>query len=101
MVNVVENLTNIGGRIIEREPHPTLPGYDLVSVTLDVIAPVPGVRSLIDAREGTTMTVAVRRELLGDAGPGYRIHCRAKRTAGGAMCEGHPAPENFGISAPE
>lgn len=70
----------------------------MVTLALDRAEAVPGKANLLQPLLGSTVEVAVRRALLGDAGPGARLRCRAKRTPDGAMCEPHPEPSDFEIS---
>ncbi len=92
MVQMVENLTRISGAVIARKPHASLGDYDVVTVRLDGAEPVPGKADLLSSHLGSTIDVSVRRALLGAAGPGMHLRCRAKRTLDGAMCEPHPDP---------
>ncbi len=98
MVQVIENLTKIAGAIVARRSHPTLDGYDVVTLQIERIEPVEGYRSLIAAQPASQVEVTVRRALLGTAAEGARIHFRAKRTPDGVMCEPHPEPEDFRIT---
>jgi hypothetical protein len=97
MVQAIENLTRIGGTIVARLRNPTLAGSDVVTVDVDRTGPVPGKADLIGQLRGTRVEVSVRRELLGQAGTGTRLRCRAKRTPDGAMCEKEPGPGEFGL----
>jgi hypothetical protein len=97
MVQMVENLAQISGTVIARKPHATLSEYDVVALKLDAVEPVPGKTDLLSAQLGRTIEVSVRRTLLGNAGPGMHLRCRAKRTADGAMCEPHPDPGGMEI----
>jgi hypothetical protein len=99
VVAPIENLTRIRGTITSRRPHPSLPGWDVVTVDVDAAEPVPGMRDLLASRAGSGFEVAVPRALLGSAGPGAQVSCRAKLTPNGAMCEPHPKPGDFSVSA--
>jgi hypothetical protein len=68
-----------------------------VRLELERAGAVPGKANLLESQQGAAIDVSVRRELLGNAAPGARLRCRAKRTPDGAMCEAHPAPSDFEI----
>src|SRR5260370_39531611 len=97
MVQMVENLTQISGTVIARKRHATLSEYDVVELKLDTAEPVAGKTDLLSSQLGRTIEVSIRRDLLGNAGPGVHLRCRAKRTADGAMCEPHPEPGGMEI----
>jgi hypothetical protein len=97
MVQAIENLSTITGKIVSRRPHPRLEGYDLVELELERVEAVAGKANLLESQQGATIQVAVRRELLGNAAPDARLRCRAKRTPDGAICEARPDPEDFSI----
>ena len=97
MVQAVENLTLIDGRIVGRTPHPSLPDYDIVTVDLERTEEVPGKANMLESMRGKPVGVAVRRALLADAAAGMRLRCRAKRTLDGAMCETDPAQGDFAV----
>src|SRR5262245_39772940 len=99
MSQSIDNLTRIDGHILTREPHPSLGDYDLLNVRVDSAAPVDGRADLLSSKVGQTLDLSVRRELLGSAVAGNAIHCRAKRTPDGAMCEPHPEAGDFRIDA--
>ena len=98
MVQSVENLSQISGRILERRPHATLADYDVVSLQVEAAAPVPGKANLLESVVGTVTQVSVRRALLGNVSKGGKLRCRARRTMDGAMCEPHPNPADFVVS---
>jgi hypothetical protein len=60
---------------------------------------VEGKADLLVSQRGLKIDLAVRRELLGAAGPGAKLECRAKRTPAGAMCEAHPKPGDFKVTS--
>jgi hypothetical protein len=97
VVQMVENQTVISGTVVARKPHATLGDYDVVTVRLEGAEPVPGKADLLGAQMGKTLEVSVRRALLGNAGPGTHLRCKAKRTLDGAMCEPHPASGDLEI----
>ena len=97
MVQVVENLTLIRGRILARKAHPSLDHYDLVSVSVEQAEPVEGKADLLSRLIGTQTELAVRSELLGSAQPGDELRCHAKATVNGAMCLPHPGAREFSV----
>jgi hypothetical protein len=101
MVQGIDNLTSILGTILSLAAHPTLPGYEMVTLRLEEARPVEGRADLISNELGKPLLVAVRRELLGGAPPGARLRCRAKRTPDGAMCEPHPEAGGFAVLPPD
>lgn len=94
MVAAAPNLTRVTGTISGRRPHPALEGWDLVALAVEGTEPVPGRADLVSRRlrPGAPLEVAVRRELLGDAGPGWRVVARVRGTAGDVLAERAPAP---------
>jgi len=98
VVAPIENLTTVRGTITARRAHPRLSGWDLVTLVVEHIEPVPGTPDLLSPWIQGDLELAVRRELLGEAPPGARLSCRAKVTPQGAMCEPHPHAEDFTIS---
>jgi hypothetical protein len=99
MVQGIDNLTQIDGQIMERSPHSSLGEYDVVQVRIDAAVPVEGRADLLSQFVGQVIGLTVRRELLGAVSAGDRIHCRAKRTPDGAMCEPHPETGDFRVEA--
>lgn len=98
MVSPPPNLTRLSGSILGRRPHPTLPGWDVVVLAVETSSPVPGLRDLAGPRLRTPpgegppagpphVEVAVRRDLLGAAGPGWHLTCRVKVTPDGLMAD--------------
>ena len=98
MVQAIDNLTTLTGQVRARARHPTLEAYDTVTLFVERAEPVPGRADLLQSEVGKEIPVAVRRELLGDSGPGARLRCRANRTPNGVMCEPHPAPADFALT---
>jgi hypothetical protein len=72
----------------------------VVTLEVDEVASVPGFRDLLsgnlkpDASDFglPQLPVAVSRDLLGDALPGWHLRLRVKQTPNGPMAERHPAP---------
>jgi hypothetical protein len=106
------NLTVLSGTILERRPHQTMPDWDVVVLAVDATSPVPGMRDLVGPNLARTAggagsresppeaVVAVRRELLGEAAPGWHLTCRVKLTPGGPLAEPHPAEADFRLAPP-
>src|SRR6478672_127200 len=98
MVAPPPNLTVVTGTVLDRRPSETLPDWDAVTLAVDDVAAVPGLRDLVrphapeEPPARPELVVAVRRELLDGAAPGWRLRCRVRLTPHGAMAEPHPAP---------
>jgi hypothetical protein len=97
MSQAVENLTQLIGTIVARQPHPRLGDYDIVTLDVERAEAVEGKANLLATAAGDRIDVATRRALLGAAAVGAKVHLRAKRTLDGAMSEPHPEPGNFRI----
>ena len=97
MPQAVENLTQLVGTIVARQPHPRLGDYDVVTLDVERAEPVEGKANLLATAAGTRIDVTMRRALLGAAGAGAKVHLRAKRTLDGAMSEPHPEAGHFRI----
>ena len=97
MVQGIENLTQLVGTIVSRQPHPQLGEYDIVTLDIERTEPVEGKTNLLGEQSGSRIDVTTRRLLLGEAATGVRIHFRAKRTLNGVMCEPHPEPDDFRV----
>src|SRR3954466_8273517 len=100
MVQAVENLTTIVGTILGLASHPTLPGYEVVTLRLEEARPVEGRADLISGQLGKEMRVVVRGERLGGGRRGGRLRGRARGTPAGGMCEPHPRDGGFAIRPP-
>jgi hypothetical protein len=97
MVSAIENLTRIDGTISGRSPHPELAGWDLVTVVVDHAEGVVGKADLVSARTAEPLRVAVRRELLGDAGAGWRLSGRVRLTQNGLRAEPYPQETDWRV----
>jgi hypothetical protein len=106
VVSAAPNLTRVTGTVLARRPHPTLADRDVVVLAVDDTQDVPGLRDLVgpavargepgeDGRR--RVEVAVRRELLGAAAPGWRLTCRVRFTPNGLMAEPHPDADAFAV----
>jgi hypothetical protein len=102
VVAAAPNLTRLSGTITSRRPHPRLSGWDEVTLAVARADAVPGRADLLSARArgARELPVAVRRDLLGDASPGWRLVVRARMTVNGAVAEGYPKKEDFRLAAP-
>ena len=101
-MQVVENLTELTGGIQGRRPHPSLDGFDVVTLRAEQARAVPGYADLLSARVPGELEVLVRRELLGDAAAGTVLRCRAALTSRAeVMAEPHPAPGDFQVLPPD
>ena len=99
MSQMIENLTQLVGTIVARQPYPRLADYDLVTLDIGHAEPVEGKANLLADTPGSRVEVAIRRALLGAAGDGLNVHFRAKRTIDGIMAEPHPEAGNFRIES--
>jgi len=97
VVAPVENLTRLAGTVTARGPHPTLPDWDLVTLSVEQAQSGPGRADLLSKQAARPVQLAVRRDLLGAAGPGWRLAARAKLTQNGPLAESHPAPGDFRV----
>ncbi len=80
-MQVIENRSDVTGRVTGVSPHPTLPDHSLLTVQLDDVAPVEGFANLFDAARGKTIDVAVSRERAKQLGlrPGDSVVARIRR----------------------
>ncbi|HEV7657864.1 MAG TPA: hypothetical protein VGP36_24445 [Mycobacteriales bacterium] len=99
MSQAIENLTRLTARLLDRQPHPTLPGWDSVRLTLLEAEPVPDRADLLSQYIGTDLDVAVPTGLLADAPPGATLRFRARLTTNGILAE--RAPEEFSVQPPQ
>lgn len=109
VVPAVPNLARLHGRVTGRRPHPRLDDWDVVTVAAESVEPVPGLADLVSPRLAAAaappggsgppeVEVAVRRALLGSAGPGAALDCRVKATPAGLQAEKTPRPGDFAVS---
>jgi hypothetical protein len=104
VVSAAPNLTRVSGTILDRRPHPTLDGWDVVSLAVESTAPVEGLRDLVGprlAKGPSELEVAVPSELLGPAGRGWHVAVRVKLTPDGPMARPHPRAGEFSVEGPE
>jgi hypothetical protein len=98
VVAPIENLTRVTGTIKARSSHPSLAGWDVVTLAVSGTEPVDGTADLLTDQIHGEAELAVRHDLLPDEAIGSRVSCRAKLTPAGAMCEAYPSPEDFTVS---
>ena len=53
-----------------------------------------------DPEAAGRLELAVRRELLDAAAPGWRLRCRVRLTPNGVLAEPHPAPADLLLEPP-
>ena len=87
MVSAPDNLTRLGGSLVERRPHPHLPDWELVLLDVQEAEPVSGRADLLSRRLGERLEVAVPASVLGGAAPLDHLDVRARLTARGVMAE--------------
>ncbi|MEU9095421.1 hypothetical protein ACIOEW_21055 [Streptomyces sp. NPDC087901] len=93
MVQVIENRTALKVRLLSKEAHPRLAGWDQVGVQVLDARAIPGFTDLLSRHVGQRLEVAVRTELLADAEPGDTIRMRARVTGPGQVAaESRPEP---------
>jgi hypothetical protein len=90
VVQGVENLTRLSGRMVAREPDPRRADWDVVVVHVTDAGPVADRLDLLSGRVGEDLSVSFRRELLADVLPGARLTFRAHVVLGGAIAEPYP-----------
>ena len=87
MVSAPDNLTRLGGPLVERRPHPQLPDWELVLLDVQEVEPVPGRADLLSRRLGERLEVAVPCAVLGAAAPHDHLDVRCRLTPRGVMAE--------------
>ena len=90
MVQGIENLTRLDGRLVSREPDPRRADWDVAVIRVEQAGPVAGKADLLSRRVGDDVAVAFRRELLAGAAPGARLTFRAHLVPEGAIAEPYP-----------
>jgi hypothetical protein len=90
VVQGVENLTRLTGRLLAREPDPRRADWDVVVVRVAAADPVAGKADLLSGRVGEDLAVGFRRALLAGAQPGARLAFRARLVPDGALAEPYP-----------
>jgi len=89
VVSAPDNLTRLGGPLVQRRTHPQLPGWELVLLDVQEVEPVAGRADLLSRRLGERLEVAVPGAVLGAAAPPDRLDVRARLTPRGVMAEPH------------
>ncbi|MBL3670091.1 hypothetical protein JL475_29745 [Streptomyces sp. M2CJ-2] len=96
MVQVIENRTALTVRLLSKDTHPRLAGWDQAGVQVLEARAVPGFADLLSRHVGQRIELAVRTELLADVEPGDTIRLRARVTGPGqVVAESRPAPGDF------
>jgi len=62
MVQVIENRSQVRGRVMSIAPHPSLNGYAVVDIAVSDVAPVSGYANLFNDHVGKTVGVNVRSD---------------------------------------
>src|SRR6266404_4679308 len=80
-VQVIENRSDVSGRVTDVLPHPTLPNHSLVRMQVQDVAPVEGFANLFDSFRGQTIDVALGGERARklELRPGDSISARIRR----------------------
>ncbi|WP_246212238.1 hypothetical protein [Streptomyces abyssomicinicus] len=95
---MIENRTALTVRLLSREVHPRLAGWDRVVTRVLAAGPVPGFADLLSRHVGERLELAVRGELLADARPGDTIRLRARVTGPGqVVAESGPEPGDSAV----
>ncbi|MFB7247390.1 hypothetical protein ACFCYX_33585 [Streptomyces populi] len=93
---MIENRTALTVRLLSKDTHHRLAGWDQAVVHVLEAREVPGFADLLSRHVGQRLELAVRTELLTDAEPGDTIRLRARVTGPGQVAaENRPAPEDF------
>jgi hypothetical protein len=96
MAQVVENRTALTVRLVSKDPHPRLAGWDRAVVRVLDAAPLEGFADLLSRHVGQRLEVAVRTDLLADAEPGDTVRLLARLSGPGQVtAESRPDPGHF------
>ena len=95
-------MTRLTGIVHSRATHGPIEGWDVVRLRVARAQAVPELADLVSPQVGETgeVEVAVRRELLGAAGPGWHLDLRARLTPNGLLAEKQPADGQFTATPP-
>ena|SRR5215469_13619614 len=83
MVQVIENRTDIAGRVQSVRADPARPGYRIVTIEVHGSTPVEGYANMFGTAAGTQLDVLVADEHANALTPGKTVRCRIRR--GGPM----------------
>jgi hypothetical protein len=91
VVESVENLSNLTGKVTKRSAHPSLKGYDLLDLEVESTSPVDERPDLLASTVGTHVELTVDHALLDDSvQAGATVTCKARRTPDGAIADRDP-----------
>jgi hypothetical protein len=81
MVQVIENRSQVRGRVTSVAPHPTLDGYAVVDLAISDVAPVSGYGNLFGEHVGQTVGVNVPQDDVRQNAlqPGAEVTARIRR----------------------
>src|SRR5450631_473785 len=79
MVQVVENRTDIAGRVQLMRADPERPDYRIVSIEVHTAAPVEGFVNMFPAAAGTRLEISVAADQAQPLAPGKSVRCRIRR----------------------
>ncbi|MFF5158380.1 hypothetical protein ACFY3N_19440 [Streptomyces sp. NPDC000348] len=95
---MIENRTALTVRLLSKDTHPRLAGWDRAVTQVLEAREVPGFPDLLSRHVGQRLELAVRTELLANAEPGDTVRLRARVTGPGQVAaESRPEPEDFVI----
>jgi hypothetical protein len=86
-MQVIENRSDVVGRITEVAPHPSLPDHSLLTIQVDDVSPVEGYSNLFEDARGSTLEVSVSRDTAVDMGlrSGDNVVARIRRAGPSAV----------------
>lgn len=83
MSEIIENWSDLSGKLLEVRAHPTQPAMSLVRVAVEKVGRVPGFAHLLGATQGTEVQIAVKNETLKHSGASVDsdvwVHARLAR----------------------
>jgi hypothetical protein len=80
MVQVVENRTDIAGRVQAMRADPERPDYRIVTIEVHTAAPVEGSVNMFAGAAGTRLDVLVPADQAQPLAPGKNVRCRIRRS---------------------
>ena len=80
VVQVIENRTDIAGRVQSVRDDPTRPEHRIVTIDVHGSAPIEGYANMFGAAAGTQLDVLVKADQANELAPGKRVRCRIRRT---------------------
>ena len=80
MVQVVENRTDIAGRVRTMRADPERPNYRIVTIEVHTAAPVEGFVNMFGAAAGTRLEILVAADQAQPLAPGKSVRCRIRRS---------------------